>query len=59
MAYVDLVCNPGPEWPLPDETPGPMRSSCLSGLYPLEEFTPMLRPVADRVGMDRPTDGSD
>jgi len=53
MAYVGMVCNPGPEWPWPDEKPRPMRSRYLSGLYPLEEFTPLLRPVAGRVGMDR------
>jgi hypothetical protein len=26
MAYVGMVCNPGPEWPWPDEKPRPMRS---------------------------------
>jgi hypothetical protein len=26
MAYVGMVCNPGPEWPWPDEEPGPMRA---------------------------------
>jgi len=53
MAYVGMVCNPGPEWPWPEERSRPMRSRHLSGLYPLEEFAPLLRPVAGRVGMDR------
>jgi len=53
MAYVGVVCNPGPEWPWPDEKSRPMRSRYLSGLYPLEGFAPLLRPVAGRVGMDR------
>jgi hypothetical protein len=53
MAYVGMVCNPGPEWPWPDEKPRPMRSRYLSGLYPLEAFAPLLRPMAGRVGMDR------
>jgi hypothetical protein len=53
MAYVGMVCNPRPEWPWPDEKPLPMRSRYLSGLYPLEEFTPLLRTPAGHVGMDR------
>ena len=53
LACVGLVCNPGPEWPWPDEKPRPMRSRYLAGLYPLEEFAPLLRPMAGRVGMDR------
>ena len=53
MAYVGMVCNPGPEWPWPDEKPGPMRARYLSGLYPLEEFAPLLRRPAGHVGMDR------
>ena len=53
MAYVGMVCNPGPEWPWPDERPTPMRARYLSGLYPLEEFTPLLRRPAGAVGMDR------
>jgi hypothetical protein len=53
MAYVGMVCNPGPEWPWPDEEPGPMRARYLSGLYPLEDFAPLLRAPAGRVGMDR------
>ena len=53
MAYVGMVCNPGPEWPWPDERPRPMRSRYLSGLYPLEEFAPLMRPMAGRVGMDQ------
>jgi hypothetical protein len=53
MAYVGLVCNPAPDWPRPDERPRPMRSRYLSGLDPLEEFAPLLRPLAGRVGMDR------
>ena len=53
MAYVGLVCNPSPEWPWPDERPQPMRSRYLSGLDTLEEFTPRLRPLAGRVGMDQ------
>jgi hypothetical protein len=53
MAYVGLVCNPSPDWPWPDERPQPMRSRYLSGLDPLEEFAPRLRPLAGRVGMDQ------
>src|SRR4051812_23246439 len=53
MAYVGMVCNPAPEWPWPDEKSRPMRSRYLSGLYPLEEFAPLMRPLAGRVGMDR------
>lgn len=53
MAYVGMVCNPGPEWPWPDERPASMRARYLAGLYPLEEFTPLLRRPAAAVGMDR------
>jgi hypothetical protein len=53
MAYVGMVCNPGPEWPWPDERPAPMRARYLAGLYPLEEFTPLLRRPAAAIGMDR------
>jgi hypothetical protein len=53
MAYVGMVCNPSPEWPWPDEKPAPMRSRYLAGLYPLEEFAPLLRTPAGHVGMDR------
>ncbi len=53
MAYVGMVCNPGPEWPWPDEEPRPMRSRYLSGLYPLEDFAPLVRTPAGHVGMDR------
>jgi hypothetical protein len=52
MAYVGLVCNPAPEWPWPDEKLGPMRARYLSGLYPLEQFAPLLRRPAAHVGMD-------
>jgi hypothetical protein len=53
MAYVGMICNPGPEWPWPDEKPQPMQARYLSGLYPLEEFAPRLRTPAAHVGMDR------
>ena len=53
MAYVGMVCNPGPEWPWPDETPRPMRARYLSGVYPLEDFAPLLRKPAGQVGLDR------
>ena len=53
MAYVGMVCNPGPEWPWPDEKPAPMRARYLSGLSPLEAFAPLLRSPAGAVGMDR------
>jgi hypothetical protein len=53
MAYVGMVCNPRPEWPWPEEKPAPMRVRYLSGLYPPEEFTPLLRTPAGAVGMDR------
>jgi hypothetical protein len=53
MAYVGLVCNPSPEWPWPDEKPLPMRARYRAGLYPLEQFAPLLRAPAGAVGMDR------
>jgi hypothetical protein len=53
MAYVGMVCNPSPEWPWPDEKPQPMPARYLAGLYPLEQFAPLLRCPAGAVGMDR------
>jgi len=53
MAYVGLVGNPTPEWPWPDEKPGPLQVRYVAGLYPLEEMGPLLRPQAAHVGMDR------
>ena len=53
MAYVGMVCNPSPEWLWPDEKPRPMQARYLAGLYPLEEFAPLLRTPAGHVGMDR------
>jgi hypothetical protein len=53
MAYVGMVWNPRPEWPWPDERPGPMRARYLWGLYPLEEFAPLIRALAGHLGMDR------
>jgi hypothetical protein len=53
MAQVGMVCNPAPEWPWPDEKPAPMRARYVSGLYPLEEVGPLLRPQAGQVGMDQ------
>jgi hypothetical protein len=53
MAYVGMVCNPAPEWPWPDEKSAPMQARYLSGIYPLEEFAPLLRTPAGHVGMDR------
>jgi hypothetical protein len=53
MAYVGLVCNPCPPWVWPDEKPGPMQARYLSGLYSLEDFAPLLRVPAGRVGMDK------
>jgi hypothetical protein len=53
MAYVGMVCNPSPDWLWPDEKPRPMQALYLSGLYSLEEFTPLLRIPAGHVGMDR------
>jgi hypothetical protein len=53
MAYVGMVCNPCPEWPWPDEKPGPMQARYRAGMYPLDEFTPLLRRPAGHVGMDR------
>ena len=52
MAYVGMVCNPSPEYPWPDERPGPMAARYLAGLYPLEDFAPLLRRPAGHVGMD-------
>jgi hypothetical protein len=53
MAYVGMICNPGPEWPWPDERPQPMRARYLAGLYPLVDMGPLLRKPAGRVGMDQ------
>ena len=53
MAYVGMVGNPTPEFLAPGEKPGPMQARSLSGLYPLEEFTPLIRTPAAHVGMDR------
>jgi hypothetical protein len=53
MAYVGMVGNPCPEWPWSDEKVQPMQARYLSGLYPLEDFTPLLRSPAGHVGMDR------
>ena len=58
MAYVGMVCNPCPEWPWPDEKPGPMRARYLSGLYPLEDFAPLLRAPAGTSAWTEPTAGS-
>jgi Uncharacterised protein family (UPF0236) len=52
MAYVGLVGNPAPEWPWPDEKPGPMQARYVAGLYPLAEVAPLLRQPAGQVGMD-------
>jgi len=53
MACVGMVCNPRPEWPWPDEKPGPMQARYLAGLYPLAEMAPLLRKPAGQVGMDQ------
>src|SRR5258707_7841067 len=53
MAYVGMVCNPGPEWLWPDEKPTPMQARYLAGMYPLAEIAPLLRAPAGHVGMDR------
>jgi hypothetical protein len=52
MAYVGMVCNPGPEWPWPDEKRQPMQARYLAGLYSLAEIGPLLRGPAGQVGMD-------
>jgi hypothetical protein len=52
-AYVGMVCNPRPEWPWPDERPGPMQARYLAGLYPLADIGPLLRKPAGRVGLDQ------
>jgi len=53
MAYVGLVCNPAPDWLWPDEKRAAMKVRYISGLYPLEEVGPLLRPQAGQVGMDQ------
>jgi hypothetical protein len=53
MAYVGMVCNPGPEWLWCDEKPTPMQARYLAGMYPLAEIAPLLRKPAGAVGMDR------
>jgi hypothetical protein len=51
MAYLGLIANPAPEWPWPDEKPGPMQARYIAGLYALEEVGPLLRKQAGQVGM--------
>ena len=53
MAYVGMVCNPCPGVALARREAEPMQARYLSGLYPLEEFAPLLRTPAGHVGMDR------
>lgn len=53
MAYVGMVCDPGPEWLWPDEKPTPMQARYRAGMYPLAEIAPLLRNPAGAVGMDR------
>jgi hypothetical protein len=53
MAYVGLVCNPAPDWPWPDEKRAALKVRYISGLYPLAEVGPLLRPQAGQVGMDQ------
>ena len=53
MAYVGMVCNPGPEWPWPDEKPRPMRGALPLGAVPAGGVRAAAAPMAGRVGMDR------
>jgi hypothetical protein len=46
MAYVGMVCNPAPDGPWPDEKRQPMQARYRAGLYALEAFGPLLRPLA-------------
>src|SRR5262249_56883537 len=52
-AWGGWVCTPGRGGPGPAEKPEPMRARYLAGLYPLEDFAPLLRAPAGHVGMDR------
>lgn len=55
MAYVAAVYNPAPDEELlpVGQKPPPMQARYISGLYTLEEMGPLLRRVANRVGMER------
>jgi hypothetical protein len=53
MAQVGMVGALAPEWPWPDERPGPLLARYVAGLYPLEEVGPLLRRQAAQVGMDQ------
>jgi hypothetical protein len=55
MAYVAAVYNPTPvDWLLPPgKKPPAMQARYLSGLYQLDEMGPLLRRLANRVGMEK------
>jgi hypothetical protein len=57
MAYVGSIFNPlppeGPVRPAPDVKRQRLRARYLSGLYALEEMGPLMRRLAERVGMEQ------
>jgi hypothetical protein len=57
MAYVGSVFNPPPlkdlVEPVPNAKRDALRARYLSGLYPLHEMGPLMRRLADRVGMEK------
>jgi hypothetical protein len=55
MAYVAAVYNPAPDDELlaPGQKPPQMQARYLSGLYSLDEMGPLLRRLANRVGMEQ------
>ncbi len=57
MAYVGSVFNPPPlkdlVEPMPNAKRDALRARYLSGLYQLQEMGPLMRRLADRVGMEK------
>lgn len=55
MAYVAAIYNPTPDDSLlsPGKKPPSMQARYLSGLYQLDAMGPLLRRVANRVGMEQ------
>ena len=45
MAYVGMVCNPGPEWPWPDEKPGADAGPLPLGAVPAGGLRPLAPPA--------------
>ena len=57
MAYVGAIFNPAPtmQWvePVPNAKRATLQARYLAGLYALEDMGPLMRRLADRVGMEQ------